>query len=59
MSKLSHFNPGGEAHMVDIGAKPVTRRVALAEGRILMQAETLCVIEAGAHRKGMSFASRA
>ena len=47
MSKLSHFNPRGEAHMVDIGAKPVTRRVAVAEGRILMQAETLRLIEAG------------
>ncbi|MGH8572522.1 MAG: cyclic pyranopterin monophosphate synthase MoaC [Gammaproteobacteria bacterium] len=52
MSKLSHFNPQGEAHMVDIGAKPVTRRVAVAEGRIHMEGETLRLIEAGAHRKG-------
>ncbi len=52
MSKLSHFNPRGEAHMVDIGSKPVTRRVAIAEGRILMQAETLRLIEAGGHKKG-------
>ncbi len=52
MSKLSHFNPRGEAHMVDIGAKPVTRRVAVAEGRIRMQAETLRLIEAGGHKKG-------
>jgi cyclic pyranopterin phosphate synthase len=52
MSKLSHFNPRGEAHMVDIAAKPVTRRVAVAEGKILMQAETLRLIEAGAHKKG-------
>jgi cyclic pyranopterin phosphate synthase len=51
MSKLPHFNPRGEAHVVDIGAKPVTRRVAVAEGRILMQAETR-LMEAGAHRKG-------
>lgn len=52
MSKLSHFNPRGEAHMVDIGAKPPTRRVAVAEGRIRMQAETLRLIEAGSHKKG-------
>ncbi len=52
MSKLSHFNPRGEAHMVDIGSKSVTRRVAVAEGRIMMQAETLRLIEAGGHKKG-------
>jgi cyclic pyranopterin phosphate synthase len=52
MSKLSHFNPRGEAHMVDIGEKPVTRRVAVAEGRILMEGETLRLIETGAQRKG-------
>ena len=38
--------------MVDIGAKPVTRRVAVAEGRILMEGETLRLIEAGGHSKG-------
>lgn len=52
MSKLTHFNSAGEARMVDVGAKPVTQRVASAEGRIHMQAETLALIIQGAHRKG-------
>ena len=38
--------------MVDVGAKPDTRRVAVAGGRILMQAETLALIESGNARKG-------
>jgi len=52
MAKLTHFNPKGEAHMVDVGEKPVTHRVAIAEGRILMQAETLKLILEGRHKKG-------
>jgi cyclic pyranopterin phosphate synthase len=52
MSKLTHFNQQGEAHMVDVGAKAVTRREALAEGRILMQKATLDLILAGGHKKG-------
>lgn len=52
MSKLTHFNEQGEAHMVDVGAKDVTRREALAEGRILMQQATLDLILAGGHKKG-------
>ena len=52
MSKLTHFNQQGEAHMVDVGAKGVTQREALAEGRILMQQETLDLIMAGGHKKG-------
>lgn len=52
MSKLTHFDAGGAAHMVDVGDKPVTRRVARAMGRIFMQAETLKLIEQGAHKKG-------
>lgn len=52
MAKLTHFNPKGEAHMVDVGEKPVTHRVAVAEGRILMQAETLKLILEGRHKKG-------
>ena len=39
--KLSHFNARGEAHMVDVGDKDVTERVAVAEGTIRMQAETV------------------
>ena len=52
MSKLTHFNSAGEAHMVDVGAKAITHRIAIAEGRILMQAETLAMIEQGDHKKG-------
>jgi len=52
MSELTHFNKAGEAHMVDVGEKPATRRVAVAEGRILMQPETLALIEKGNHKKG-------
>ncbi len=52
MAELSHFNPAGEAHMVDVGDKDVTRRTAVAEGWIRMQAATLERIVAGAHAKG-------
>ena len=52
MSELTHFNRRGEAHMVDVGDKPVTQREALAEGRITMQSETLARIRAGDHKKG-------
>ena len=52
MSKLTHFNARGEAHMVDVGGKDVTERVAVAEGRIRMAEETLALIRAGGHKKG-------
>ena len=52
MSELTHFNHRGEAHMVDVGDKPVTQREAVAEGRICMQADTLARIRAGDHKKG-------
>jgi cyclic pyranopterin phosphate synthase len=52
MSELTHFNRRGEAHMVDVGDKPVSQREALAEGRITLQAETLARIRAGDHKKG-------
>lgn len=50
--KLTHLNEAGEAHMVDIGAKPATAREAVAEGRIHMLPETLRLIIAGGHKKG-------
>ncbi len=50
--ELTHFNPRGEAHMVDVAGKAVTHRVAVAEGRIRMQPETLRLIREGGHRKG-------
>ena len=49
---LTHFTPSGEAHMVDVGAKPETVRRALAEGWIRMRPATLALIEQGAHAKG-------
>jgi cyclic pyranopterin phosphate synthase len=52
MSKLTHFNESGEAHMVDVGNKPVTARTAIATGCIEMQPETLALIQAGEHKKG-------
>ena len=50
--ELNHFNQRGEAHMVDVGDKEVTQRIAVAEGFIRMQAETVQRILQGAHKKG-------
>jgi cyclic pyranopterin phosphate synthase len=50
--KLSHLGTRGEAHMVDVSAKPTTERVATAEGRVLMQAKTLTIVRAGNAKKG-------
>ncbi|MES9938029.1 MAG: cyclic pyranopterin monophosphate synthase MoaC [Sedimenticola sp.] len=52
MSDLTHFNQSGEAHMVDVGDKDDTHRVALTEGRIRMLPETLELIMQGGHKKG-------
>jgi cyclic pyranopterin phosphate synthase len=52
MSKLTHLNQSGEAHMVDVGGKEVTVREAVAEGLIRMQPETLRLIVEGGHKKG-------
>ncbi len=51
-NKLTHFNNAGEAHMVDVGDKAVTQRVAVAEGRINMLPETLQLIVSEQHGKG-------
>lgn len=50
--EFSHFNTQGEAHMVDVGAKASTHRIAIACGEIRMQAQTLSKILAGDHKKG-------
>jgi cyclic pyranopterin monophosphate synthase len=50
--QLNHFNQRGEAHMVDVGDKDVTQRIAVAEGFIRMQAETVQRILQGTHKKG-------
>ncbi|MES9974575.1 MAG: cyclic pyranopterin monophosphate synthase MoaC, partial [Candidatus Thiodiazotropha sp.] len=52
MTDFTHFNAAGEAHMVNVGDKPSTRRRAITEGRITMQPETLRMILAGSHKKG-------
>ena len=52
MSKLTHFDAGGQAHMVDVGAKAHTRRRAVAEGRIRMQPATFALVKDGGHKKG-------
>ncbi|MFK7819926.1 MAG: cyclic pyranopterin monophosphate synthase MoaC [Planctomycetaceae bacterium] len=44
MNDLTHFNERGESHMVDVGEKAVTHRIARARGRVLMQPETLRLI---------------
>ena len=51
-SPLTHFDAQGQAHMVDVGAKASTDRVAVAEGRITMQPATLALIESGTAKKG-------
>lgn len=50
--KLTHFDPRGQAWMVDVGDKAETRRLARASGRIVMQAATLRQIIAGTSKKG-------
>ncbi|PWF54735.1 cyclic pyranopterin monophosphate synthase MoaC [Massilia glaciei] len=49
---LTHFDAAGQAHMVDVGAKQDTHRVALASGRISMLPGTLAAIAAGNAKKG-------
>jgi len=50
--ELTHFDAQGQAHMVDVGAKPATHRVAVASGSIRMQAATLALIAQGSAKKG-------
>ncbi|HEY8360869.1 MAG TPA: cyclic pyranopterin monophosphate synthase MoaC [Ramlibacter sp.] len=52
MSGLTHFDAQGQAHMVDVAAKPATHRVAIARGRIEMLADTYLIIQAGSVKKG-------
>jgi cyclic pyranopterin phosphate synthase len=49
---FTHFDAAGQAHMVDVAAKDVTKRVARAGGRISMQPSTLALIRAGSAKKG-------
>ena len=52
MAELTHFDAGGQAHMVDVSEKPVTYRVAVAEGWVRMRPETLALVTAGTAKKG-------
>lgn len=52
MNKLTHFDSSGQAHMVDVGDKASTHRVAIATGRIQMNPNTYQLIESGGHKKG-------
>ena len=52
MSKLSHVNAKGEAHMVDVSSKEVTSRTAVARARVTMKAATLKLIKSGSAKKG-------
>jgi cyclic pyranopterin phosphate synthase len=52
MTKLTHFDNEGQAHMVDVGDKAETLRVAVATGIICMQPATFAVVKAGDAKKG-------
>jgi cyclic pyranopterin monophosphate synthase len=52
MDKLTHFDQQGQAHMVDVGDKASTRRVAIAAGHISMLPSTLSLIRSGNAKKG-------
>lgn len=50
--KLTHLDERGHVHMVDVGAKPETERIAIARGEVHMKPETLALIRAGQIKKG-------
>ena len=50
--KLTHLGAGGKARMVDVSAKAVTEREAIAEGRVVMQRSTLDIVRRGDAKKG-------
>ena len=52
MSKFTHFDEKGVPHMVDVGKKPTKIRMAVAKGCVMMQPETLRMIEDGTAKKG-------
>ncbi len=52
MNPLTHFDASGQAHMVDVGSKPATKRIALASGIISMLPATLKLIQQGDAKKG-------
>ena len=52
MNKLTHFDASGQAHMVNVGDKASTPRIAIASGKITMLPETFKMVAAGSHKKG-------
>ena len=52
MNKLTHFDESGQAHMVNVGDKASTHRVAIATGKITMLPETFKMVREGTHKKG-------
>jgi cyclic pyranopterin phosphate synthase len=49
---LTHFDQAGQAHMVDVGSKDATHRIAVARGTIRMKPETLALVQSGSAKKG-------
>lgn len=56
MTTLTHLNDKGEAHMVDVGDKAITKRSATARAYVLMSPTTLSMINKDEHKKGDVFA---
>ena len=52
MSDFTHFNEQGRAKMVDVGEKPISQRVAVAAGRVLVNEKTFGLIQSGGMKKG-------
>ena len=52
MNNLTHFDESGQAHMVDVGQKAHTHRIATATGTIQMQKSTFEMVASGSHKKG-------
>lgn len=52
MTPLTHFTADGDPHMVDVSAKPITSRTAIAEAHIALNQTTLTLIRGGGHKKG-------
>src|SRR3954447_3666472 len=50
--RLTHFDDTGRARMVDVGEKEITKRIAIATGRVTMQPETVALIREGRAAKG-------
>ena len=55
--RLTHLTSSGRVRMVDVGAKPVTARMAIARGSVFMHQRTLALLTAGDHPKGDAIAT--